>query len=383
MRKLIFMAFTLLAGLAVNAQNPIYRMVPNPNGVAGAVVIFLEWPANAAHTDVTAYAGRTTMFYDAAAGVPTVTSVQGTWAIDQSRTAAFINNIIGAANNPDNYDYIDFATNSTIGFGNVAPGTTDTVLRLQFPNTTGVYVAELVEGINGAGGDNFDNTLTGAGLQATLQWRKTSNGVILTQALDQNSPDVPLPVELVYLTGDWDDEDAIVEWATATEINNKHFDVERSFDGVEYEYIGTVESQATGGNSDQVLKYTYTDYNVKSQTLKNVYYRLVQTDYDGTSEVLGPVVLTTDKVAVDGITIFPVPAKDFVTVQTKALTLGKTYTMSIIDNFGKTVQQIEFVATENQNNTLIDITGLRSAVYWVKVEGDNVDLETQKFVKIH
>ena len=167
------------------------------------------------------------------------------------------------------------------------------------------------------------------------------------------------------------------------EVNNSHFDVERSFEGVNYESIGTAETQAIGGNSDQVLKYTYTDYNVKSQTVKEVFYRLVQTDYDGTSDVLGPVVLTTDKVAVDGITIFPVPAKDFVTVQTKALTLGKTYTLSIIDNFGKTVQQIEFVATQDHNNTLIDISGLRSAVYWVKVEGDNVDLEPQKFIKMN
>jgi hypothetical protein len=41
-------------------------------------------------------------------------------------------------------------------------------------------------------------------------------------------------------------EDAVVEWETASELNNSHFDVERSFDGSGFEYIGTVGSQATG-----------------------------------------------------------------------------------------------------------------------------------------
>lgn len=192
----------------------------------------------------------------------------------------------------------------------------------------------------------------------------------------------PLPVELLYLTAVWQGEDAVLDWATASELNNSHYNIERSFDGKEFTYIGTEKSIAETGNSNEILNYSFVDPSVKNLVDKHVYYRLVQTDYNGTTEVLGPVVLDAIRATKPSISTFPVPATDYVTVQTKALVEGDIYTLNIIDNLGKTVQQTTFEAGENHNNSILNISSLPKGVYWIQIDGSHGALQTQKFIKI-
>jgi hypothetical protein len=66
-----------------------------------------------------------------------------------------------------------------------------------------------------------------------------------------------------------------LDWKTTTEINNDHFDVERSKDGINWQVIGTVKGH---GNSSTPIQYNYTD----ALPLNGInYYRLKQTDADG------------------------------------------------------------------------------------------------------
>lgn len=87
---------------------------------------------------------------------------------------------------------------------------------------------------------------------------------------------ISLPVELVSFSGDSKAEGNVLQWTTASEINNKGFEVERSTNGRLFETIGFVE-----GNTDsrQALNYSFTDATQQSLT----YYRLKQIDWDGTS----------------------------------------------------------------------------------------------------
>jgi hypothetical protein len=69
-----------------------------------------------------------------------------------------------------------------------------------------------------------------------------------------------------------------LKWVTATETNNSHFEVERSFDGQRFDFIG---DQQGFGNSTVEQYYSMPDNN----TIAGVtYYRLKQVDYDGTYE---------------------------------------------------------------------------------------------------
>ncbi|MBS1623559.1 MAG: hypothetical protein JST83_06040, partial [Bacteroidetes bacterium] len=93
----------------------------------------------------------------------------------------------------------------------------------------------------------------------------------------QNNNNTPLPVTLLYLTADAIDNKYIdLDWATASEINNKGFAIERSTDGREFTQIGWVDGH---GNSNTQLSYSYSDRTVQPGAV--YYYRLRQVDFDG------------------------------------------------------------------------------------------------------
>lgn len=70
----------------------------------------------------------------------------------------------------------------------------------------------------------------------------------------------------------------IVNWSTASEENNDYFTIERSADGSQFHEIAIIPG---AGNSFEMLDYSYSDNNPFEGVS---YYRLKQTDYDGTSE---------------------------------------------------------------------------------------------------
>lgn len=86
----------------------------------------------------------------------------------------------------------------------------------------------------------------------------------------------PLPIELLYFHARPDNNEVRLEWSTASETDNDFFTLERGLDGLEFQAIGTVNG---AGNSNSQLDYTHFDERPFSGIS---YYRLKQTDYDGT-----------------------------------------------------------------------------------------------------
>lgn len=83
-----------------------------------------------------------------------------------------------------------------------------------------------------------------------------------------------LPIDLVNFSGQAENNTVILNWSTASEVNNDYFTVENSENGVDFSVFGFVEG---AGNSNSILDYSYTDENPYSVN----YYRLKQTDYNG------------------------------------------------------------------------------------------------------
>ncbi len=89
-----------------------------------------------------------------------------------------------------------------------------------------------------------------------------------------------LPIELIALYGTCLESGVIdIEWKTLTETNNDYFTVYRSFDGVTFEEVYV---QFGAGTTSEIQEYAFTDYVEHSGI---VYYKLTQTDYDGTTKV--------------------------------------------------------------------------------------------------
>lgn len=88
----------------------------------------------------------------------------------------------------------------------------------------------------------------------------------------------PLPVEFLFFEAAYENGAVLLEWATATEITNQGFEVERSVDGESFIRVGYVRGH---GDSKERIDYNYSDSDIPPNSGNSMYYRLKQVDYDG------------------------------------------------------------------------------------------------------
>jgi len=89
----------------------------------------------------------------------------------------------------------------------------------------------------------------------------------------------PVPVELTSFTASVNPAGhAVLNWTTASEINNKGFEVERRSENSQFVTIGFVEGY---GTTTEEQNYVYVDRSVNPGTY---YYRLKQVDFNGKYE---------------------------------------------------------------------------------------------------
>lgn len=166
----------------------------------------------------------------------------------------------------------------------------------------------------------------------------------------------PLPVELLNFTVRENNGDAILTWATASELNNDLFQVMRTLDGIDYETIGTVNG---AGNSSSILQYSFRD---RAPLPGLSYYQLKQIDYDGTED-LSPTIAFMNR-AGDEFMLSPNPTTRDVNIR-----LGNRYEevqVRISDITGRQLEHLMFQSTENLNFELQGFPG----IYVVEVLAD-------------
>jgi len=89
--------------------------------------------------------------------------------------------------------------------------------------------------------------------------------------------DTPIPVELTSFTANVNNLGQVVlNWETATEVNNQGFEIERRTETSEFRTIGFVEGY---GTTTEPRSYVYTD---RTADMGVNYYRLKQVDFNGT-----------------------------------------------------------------------------------------------------
>ncbi len=97
-----------------------------------------------------------------------------------------------------------------------------------------------------------------------------------------------LPIDLLQFSGESRHNSIVVDWITATEINNNYFILYKSVDGVNYEPIATLDG---AGNSSQTQYYSVIDNN---PTNGANFYKLKQVDFNGAHKEYGPAIVFSD-----------------------------------------------------------------------------------------
>ncbi len=177
-----------------------------------------------------------------------------------------------------------------------------------------------------------------------------------------------LPVELLDFTGRLVNDNYVqLDWQTATEINNQGFDVERSQDGLNWERIGYVEGH---GNSVETHSYSFDDHTPLNGLN---FYRLKQTDFDGTYEYTKIIVVEISHQ--NNMTLYPNPSKGGeLFLQFNEETKGS---LTIHNLQGKLVYQQ--ILDNKENRFVVKLPELSHGIYMVQMF-DGLEKHIQKLI---
>lgn len=92
-----------------------------------------------------------------------------------------------------------------------------------------------------------------------------------------------LPVEWQDISVSFEDGASLIQWSTSQEINHDRFEVERSLDGEQFDYLSGVKNPTS--EEGNTRSYQYKDYGIQLNESQTIYYRIRQVDIDGRSSL--------------------------------------------------------------------------------------------------
>lgn len=181
-----------------------------------------------------------------------------------------------------------------------------------------------------------------------------------------------LPVELIAFKGRRSGKTVILDWQTATEVDNSGFSIEKS-SGKTWEAIGFVEGS---GTSNSPKYYTFTDPNPGST---RTFYRLKQLDNDGSYSFSAEVTVDALPHVFSLYQNYPNPFNP-VTVIRFALPVDSDVELSVYNALGKKVAEIiKGFRQAGEHEVNFNANGLPSGVYFYELRAGQLKL-TKKMI---
>jgi len=182
----------------------------------------------------------------------------------------------------------------------------------------------------------------------------TNNGIACVRTTTSFTS---LPVFLSSFAGSIKDGIASLTWKTDNEINNKGFEIEKSFNGSDFSTIGFV---AAGENASNTYSFS------ESKNLAaNNYYRLKQVDKDG-QYTRSSVILLQNKTNIQQLVLFGNVVKSQLNAQIEATKTGAS-SIAIVDMSGKVVKTIQKQLQKGTNQVSFNVSGLQAGNYQLQI----------------
>jgi hypothetical protein len=189
-----------------------------------------------------------------------------------------------------------------------------------------------------------------------------------------------VPVKLISFTAVKNKADVDVTWQTASEMNNDHFDIERSTDGKQFSTIG---EQRGAGTSRDIIAYAFTDHTASQAFLQSniLYYRLKQVDIDGNytySDIVNVANAVPGQFEI--VSVKPNPFASGFELNYLSSSLAPV-TIEITDVIGKMVFSRDIQVSKGANTfTMPADIDLKDGVYFVRLMQNN-DFKMVRVVK--
>jgi photosystem II stability/assembly factor-like uncharacterized protein len=181
-----------------------------------------------------------------------------------------------------------------------------------------------------------------------------------------------LPVELTSFEASVVNDKVVLNWSTATEINNRGFEVQRKSEGAEFVPVGFVNGN---GTTTQNQNYTFTD----QVSFGSYSYRLKQVDFNGAFEYSNEVEIDFNNLDYSLEQNYPNPFNP----STKILFVTKDHgfvNLKVYNILGNEVAVLMNEAVDGGvHEVTFDGTGLSSGVYFYTLTTDNYR-ETRKML---
>lgn len=226
----------------------------------------------------------------------------------------------------------------------VAPNYSDLVTYSYFSNSKNFTTCGDGDGITGGRYSSFSHFAIA-----------TSSSNVGNQAL---------PVKLISLTATPVNNEYIrLDWITASEINNKGFEILRSDNGTDWTSIGWVDGN---GTTNEQHSYLYNDHTVQPNV--EYYYRLRQTDFDGKTElteIVSGEIISGSAITVAALQPNPASASVRITIST---TEPAPASITFYDILGKEIISNAYQLEYGTNTYQINTEALAAATYSVLIK---------------
>jgi len=226
--------------------------------------------------------------------------------------------------------------------------------------------------IMGASGSNTAIATDAAGIP--IVFNQSNTVVIAKKNFLGSLAAVPVEFGKFYLERSGK-ADVIVNWETASELNNAYFEIERSIDGSNFEKVNQVASK--NANSQSLQAYAVIDANLAPALY---YYRIKQVDFDGkyAYSAIRTINLTTEN-ALNINSIYPNPFTNELNVNLN-LAAPSSVEVVVSDINGRTVSTNTVNAKEGINTVKVNTTELVNGVYFVTIKAQG-ETFTGKLIK--
>jgi hypothetical protein len=208
------------------------------------------------------------------------------------------------------------------------------------------------------GGYGYDGTAAGA----------------LSDLWKINGLQIILPVNLLVFKGVLNSDAAKLEWKTEKEVSFSHFNLQRSFDGINFSTI----SRISGRRSNSASEYVYYDNEIRNFSAQKIFYRLQLVNNDGHTSYSKTIRFDRNELALN-LHVFPNPAVETLTLSFNQDRPG-IVRIRITDMNGKTIKQQEERMTMGKVSINIDVSHLMAGTYVLSLI-DEKGFRQQKFIK--
>lgn len=193
-----------------------------------------------------------------------------------------------------------------------------------------------------------------------------------------------IPVELISFTAEVQNKSVKLQWSTATEKNNRGFEIERKFFNQqssiskdEFEKVGFVEGK---GTSSTVQNYFYIDNEVQSG---KYFYRLKQLDFDGNFSYSGELEVEVNYIPLNFKLHQNYPNPFNPTTRIQYQVASRSFiTLKIFDVLGNEVDNlVNEIQTPGYYEVIWNKANFPSGVYFYQLKSESF-IETKKMIML-